>query len=143
MTIPRKLFRSFIPLDKARIQPTAVFVDGPANSSYAYALYITATAKTAILKSDNFVSRFFCATKNIVLNTFTSEEYGRLGYITPCSSEIARCFGETYRPHLQGQRITQASGLFLTVSCLGYSTLRMYATCSSETSGSLPATRRF
>jgi hypothetical protein len=64
--------------------------------------------------------------------------------ITPCSPlKFNRHFGRTCRLHLQSRKIGQARSQlepdskqsFMLVSCLAYSsTLKMKATCSSETS---------
>jgi hypothetical protein len=60
--------------------------------------------------------------------------------ITPCSPlNVNRRFGRTYRLHLQGRRISEATNqrkallasCFMPVYCLAYSsTLKMKATCS-------------
>jgi hypothetical protein len=64
-------------------------------------------------------------------------------HITPCNPlKFNRRFGEIYRRHLQDRRKSQARNLHqaefatcsMLVSCLAYSTLKMNATCYSETS---------
>jgi hypothetical protein len=75
--------------------------------------------------------------------------------ITPFSPlKVTRCFGETYRLHLQGRRISRAefcldllwfclTPAFKLLSCSAYSfTLKMDATCSSEISGDFQLTTR-
>jgi hypothetical protein len=61
--------------------------------------------------------------------------------VMPSSSGIVRRFGRTYRLHLQGLRTRSVCRILLLVSCLTYSLiLKMDATCSFETSGSLGIT---
>jgi hypothetical protein len=72
--------------------------------------------------------------------------------ITPCSPlKVNRYFGGTCCLHLQGRKIGQARNQrepeskqsFTLVSCLAYSsTLKMEATCSSETSADFQRTTR-
>jgi hypothetical protein len=63
--------------------------------------------------------------------------------------KVNRRFGGTYRLHLQGGRISQARNhlcfppAFILVSCFAYfSTLKMEATCASETSVDFQRTTR-
>jgi hypothetical protein len=71
--------------------------------------------------------------------------------ITPCSQlKVNRRFGGTYRLSLQSRRICQARNqeslphVFTLVSCLAYSsTLKMEATCSSETLVDFQLTTRY
>jgi hypothetical protein len=67
--------------------------------------------------------------------------------ITPCNPlKVNRSFGETYRLHLQGLKISrvrnQRKSRGQAELCLAYSTLKMEATCSYETSVDFQQTTR-
>jgi hypothetical protein len=63
--------------------------------------------------------------------------------ITPCSPlKVNRRFGETYRLHLQGRRISEKAGGKQTSYAVYFSTLKMEAICYSVTSLDFQRTTR-
>jgi hypothetical protein len=66
--------------------------------------------------------------------------------VAQCSSCVNRCFGRTYRLHLQGRKIhergSSVSRWLQTSLARGFFNLKMEAICSSETSVHTITTRR-
>jgi hypothetical protein len=64
--------------------------------------------------------------------------------VTPCSLDIALPFRGIYHLHAMGERVSQRRNhLFLLIFCLAYfSTVKMVAVCSSETSRPIRTTQR-
>jgi hypothetical protein len=67
--------------------------------------------------------------------------------VTPCSSETARRFGETFLIHLQGWKVSKQevgqSVCFCWFSLRAYFSILKEVTCSSETLASIRSTRRY